>query len=466
MKDLTKMNNNQNRRPGQNKRPPPGRTGQTVRPVRPGQPGQINQTRRPAASAQKRRKKSGLSVYGYRIAVFLVFFAAISGISAGIFFFTLTRISPPPDIVYAVNYTSFKTGKETPEKFNISLAYETGFANRTHYFPITAVMEQLDLTLTGDKNEFSLIRLKYGEYIKFAEGGAAADINGETYRLPAPFIISGDTVYAPLDFMQAVFLNFSYAPDENIQNRINVFIADSAGPCMRVQKTAAIEAVAESPEWGTAPITLTADLSAYEQYFNPPADTRGEYIALMNHTNPLDPPDYIPPDLTDLADTRKDGRNTQQLRFYPAMALEAFLIEARANGMKEITVTSAYRSYAYQNQLFNEEAARLRPAYGDEAETIAAYSVMPPGHSEHQSGLGVDMHTISTGAAQEFGNTPEGRWLAENAHQFGFILRYPAEKTDITGVKYEPWHFRYVGRQHAVQIYERGVCLEEYLNGN
>jgi D-alanyl-D-alanine carboxypeptidase len=72
------------------------------------------------------------------------------------------------------------------------------------------------------------------------------------------------------------------------------------------------------------------------------------------------------------------------------------------------------------------------------------------------------MHTISTGAAQEFGNTPEGAWLAANAHYFGFILRYPADKTEITGIIYEPWHFRYIGRRHATRMFELGLCLEEY----
>ncbi|MFR5864844.1 MAG: D-alanyl-D-alanine carboxypeptidase family protein [Acutalibacteraceae bacterium] len=82
--------------------------------------------------------------------------------------------------------------------------------------------------------------------------------------------------------------------------------------------------------------------------------------------------------------------------------------------------------------------------------------------SEHQSGLCVDMHNLPS-ANISFGETAQAKWLAENAHRFGFILRFPADKTDITGVQYEPWHFRFVGREAATEIYEQGLCLEEYL---
>ena len=72
------------------------------------------------------------------------------------------------------------------------------------------------------------------------------------------------------------------------------------------------------------------------------------------------------------------------------------------------------------------------------------------------------MHNLGA-ADTAFGDTSEAKWLAENAHRFGFILRYPADKTGITGVQYEPWHFRFVGREAATEIYEQGLCLEEYI---
>ena len=190
-----------------------------------------------------------------------------------------------------------------------------------------------------------------------------------------------------------------------------------------------------------------------------------EYLRLVNQTHLL-PSNYVPEDLTDSIHTRKDGRDAQQLRLYAAKALEAFLAEAAEYGHTDVTVTSAYRSYAYQNYLFNVYCDNERKAHPDasdaEIEAIVLTYSLKPGMSEHQSGLCVDMHNLPS-ANISFGETAQAKWLAENAHRFGFILRFPADKTDITGVQYEPWHFRFVGREAATEIYEQGLCLEEYL---
>lgn len=92
---------------------------------------------------------------------------------------------------------------------------------------------------------------------------------------------------------------------------------------------------------------------------------------------------------------------------------------------------------------------------------VLTYSTRP-GTSEHQSGLCCDMHNMST-TTSAFDNTPEAKWLAKNAHRFGFILRYPPNTQHITGIKHESWHFRYVGRTAATEMYEKGLTLEEYL---
>jgi D-alanyl-D-alanine carboxypeptidase len=203
-----------------------------------------------------------------------------------------------------------------------------------------------------------------------------------------------------------------------------------------------------------------ADLSEYEKYMNP--ENRDEYLILINTVNRLDE-NYLPADLIDVVDTRKDGRDTQKLREYPAKALEALLIEARANGYNDVTVTSAYRSYAYQTQLFNQRVASYAGLSYDDAYAKAATIVAIPGTSEHQSGMCLDMHNISSGADVSFADTEAGQWLALNSYKFGYILRFPADKTEITGISFEPWHFRYVGRYHAERIYQSGLCLEEYF---
>lgn len=201
------------------------------------------------------------------------------------------------------------------------------------------------------------------------------------------------------------------------------------------------------------------DLSDYMQYINP--KNRDEYLILINVANPLEST-YLPTDLIDVVDTRKDGRATQQLRLYAAKALEALLIEARANGYNDITVTSAYRSYEYQTTLFNQRVAMYPNLSYDEAYAQAATVVAIPGTSEHQSGLCLDMHNIAA-ADVSFANTDQAKWLAENSHKFGYILRFPEDKIELTGISFEPWHFRYVGRYHATQMYELGLCFEEYM---
>lgn len=113
---------------------------------------------------------------------------------------------------------------------------------------------------------------------------------------------------------------------------------------------------------------------------------------------------------------------------------------------------SGYRSYDYQVDLYNSYVAR------DGQEAADRYSARP-GYSEHQSGLCFDVGDIDN----DYGTTPAGKWLAAHAHEYGFIIRFPEGKEDITGYMYEPWHIRYVGKDVASEIYQRGITLEEYL---
>lgn len=136
------------------------------------------------------------------------------------------------------------------------------------------------------------------------------------------------------------------------------------------------------------------------------------------------------------------------------VATDAFA-QMKADAAKEglnLFIVSGYRSYEYQKNLYNRYVARDGKA---EADTYSAR----PGHSEHQTGLAFDICSLET----SFENTAEGKWLAANAHKYGFILRYPKGKQQITGYIYEPWHFRYIGVDKATAVYQSGLCLEEYL---
>ena len=140
--------------------------------------------------------------------------------------------------------------------------------------------------------------------------------------------------------------------------------------------------------------------------------------------------------------------------------LERMMASCRAAG-GTIWAQSGYRDYATQNRLFNNRVAQYtsRGYNQQQAELNASLWIARPGTSEHQSGLAVDFNCIT----MAFENTVAFRWLRDNAHRYGFILRYPQNATHITRVNYEPWHFRYVGVAHATEIHRRGITLEEYV---
>lgn len=146
--------------------------------------------------------------------------------------------------------------------------------------------------------------------------------------------------------------------------------------------------------------------------------------------------------------------------------LRALLQAGREAGL-DLVVTSGWRSWAYQEQLFEDKVARVMAETGlgrAEAEELAADEVARPGTSEHQLGLAIDIISNAHPDLDEsWAETEEAVWLREHCAEYGFILRYPPDKSDITGIVWEPWHFRYVGEEAAVYIMENDLCLEEYL---
>lgn len=135
----------------------------------------------------------------------------------------------------------------------------------------------------------------------------------------------------------------------------------------------------------------------------------------------------------------------------------------KAEGAGSVRLQSGYRAYAHQRAVFEGKVGEL-VAKGKSrgvATAIASRSVQVPGASEHQLGLALDV-SVGGKLSQSFAETDEGRWLAENCHRFGFVIRYPKEKTDITNIIYEPWHLRYVGAPHAEIMRQTGKTLEEY----
>jgi len=136
-----------------------------------------------------------------------------------------------------------------------------------------------------------------------------------------------------------------------------------------------------------------------------------------------------------------------------------------ADGLGPMLVVSAYRSVRYQNNLFQNKIQRVMAAGIDdqgEAEALAAREVARTGTSEHHTGLAFDL-AGPDGQLASFEQTAVASWMAEHAHEYGFVKRYSGEKADLTGIIDEPWHFRYVGREAAAAMVEQGICLEEYV---
>lgn len=180
-------------------------------------------------------------------------------------------------------------------------------------------------------------------------------------------------------------------------------------------------------------------------------------LFLVNKQNPVDK-DYKPDDLEPIKYYASD--RSEACRYMRAEAAEQFhkLVEAAKESGYTLVMTTAYRSYGFQQILWNNYVA-------NEGEEAASRFSAKPGQSEHQTGLAVDVTSPSVDyeLSYSFGETAEGSWLADNAHRFGFIIRFPEGKEDITGYLYEPWHIRYVGEAVAGDMHNKGLTLEEYL---
>ncbi|MDF2961477.1 MAG: peptidase [Paenibacillus sp.] len=201
----------------------------------------------------------------------------------------------------------------------------------------------------------------------------------------------------------------------------------------------------------------------------PSPDSGGKDKAIQVVANPADkavlvnksyklPESYAPQDLVDpdVPFIFKEKSEKRKLRKEAAAALER-LFKAASDDKLPLAGVSAYRSHATQKSLYTNYVKK------DGEEAANKYSAKP-GHSEHETGLAIDVTGISgkCAATDCFGATKEAGWLAEHAAEYGFIIRYPKGKEGITGYQYEPWHLRYVGTEISKEIAKRGITLEEY----
>ncbi len=377
-------------------------------------------------------------------------------------------------------------GDETIDK-NASLS--TFIEYNVLYVNFTELALKCDMSITGSKTEqtFSVTNGDKTETMVITDDSYVAVINGETVTMPYQSQIRNSEVWLSADFVSkavhGVTVNYNEetkiltckrtelnasTPDNPLYENVT-FAYNISRPVDTVQQPddSSPSVNTDNPAQTEKPkYDFKLDLSEYEKYMDP--ENKDDYLTLANKENYLDK-NYVPNNLTKVYGA-SGGNAKYTMVDTAAKAFEAMVKEGAANGHNLFPV-SGYRSYSTQAATFDRwlnieiNAAKKNNPDLTEAEAYSiGYSVAslysaPAGASEHQLGLAMDINSLE----ESFGNTPEGKWLAENCHKFGFILRYPEGKTDITGYIYEPWHFRYVGRYHAERITKLNMTLEEYI---
>ena len=182
---------------------------------------------------------------------------------------------------------------------------------------------------------------------------------------------------------------------------------------------------------------------------------------IANKQRPLQPTSYAPNDLVAPEVTLRLPASSEEmlLRTAAANALEELFAAAKQDGL-DLMLASAYRSYSYQEGLYNTYVKQ-------QGQSTADTQSARPGYSEHQTGLAADIEPASRECEVTtcFADMPEGKWLAEHAYEYGFVIRYPQGKADVTGYIYEPWHLRYVGKELATEVRQQDVpTLEEFFD--
>ena len=400
------------------------------------------------------------------LGIFFITFLLLVLAACAVLYFTV--LDPRPSEKKVV-YDFLDPGDKV--RTSVSAKADTAFSSGVLMFPFQTAADYLGLKQSGNHTERTYY-LGQTEYIAFSTKDTAADVNGQSFELSAAPRFAGDELWVPLEFVEGYLRGISLTvTDGHVRVRRDEYNASTKDSPLYVDVTALIHAdtplaaqTAADGEEQTAPSVeeeeYLTDISAYLAYIEP-ADADA-YLILVNRSSTIDR-SYVPSPLVNIVDSRSD--RTERMVETAEKALEALYIEMRAAGYTDVSVTSGYRSYEKQEYLYNlyiEKEMKAGISRAEAEKIVDTYSARP-GTSEHQTGLCCDMHNLPS-ADQRFAEKEVYGWLVENAHKFGFILRFPEGKEEITGYEFEPWHYRFVGRKHATEIYRRGLCLEEYLD--
>ena len=359
------------------------------------------------------------------------------------------------------NYT-FTFGKE-----QVKEKYEDIVINDVLYVDMAKLASFSDMSVSGGADTRKYL-VSEDHYLKFTNADEYAVINGAKVVIESPAIINTEKCLVPYQFIsKAVSTGLSFKHDQR-KNSVEIkrttytvddkeFKEDITFSHEKFQIAQAIQStVGVKYEYNT-------DVSNFLAYIDPEDAT--PYLLLVNPENPLDG-SFVPENMSAIP-SKYTGKETYMLVGCAERALTAMMQAMYADGISAVYVTSAYRSYTYQYNLF-EGYVKNKISVGmsrEAAEAEVLKTSARPGTSEHQSGLCVDFMTTSmtTLNNEDFERSRAFEWLSQNAYKYGYILRYPEEKKAEVFYDYESWHFRFVGREAATEIYFSGLCLEEYL---
>lgn len=277
----------------------------------------------------------------------------------------------------------------------------------------------------------------------FTNGSDIAKINGISIKMPSAAAIKNGYCLVPLSILERISHGLNIVTDKNETT---------------IQIEGKIFMIAKDFE-----VSYETDVTEYLEYIH----SKDKYIyTLVNKQNPVDR--TFPEDQDALIEIPEEYRKTDviYLHYIAEKALEAMMQDMFACGYNDTYVTSAYRRYDKQQQIFDKyvnDLVNQGMSHGNAYAEVLKDTALP-GQSEHQTGLCVDLTTKTIVTVDNrFADTEVFAWLQDNAWKYGFVLRYPENKVNFTGYSYESWHYRFVGYDIAKIMHQTGLCYEEYL---
>lgn len=348
----------------------------------------------------------------------------------------------------------------------VATDYTSVICNNTHYVPMRKVFEKMGTVIFYRKQDRQIMALtRDGDIISHNVGSYTITVNGEQKVYANPSVLVNNDTYISIEMVAAALCPDGISYDNqklNIQKQIfnneyHIVIKDVLDLCgnsnfypERFQRY--INYHVKNPGFSIQEVIFRVNLGLDHPFYENITTIERPYelLVLVNKYNQL-PSNFKQYNLVNMS--REYTVNDGKEYLLAGVAYEKYVEMSDAAKKEELSmkVVSAYRTEGYQRNLYNNKVNSSGRVYADN------YSARP-GHSEHQTGLAVDISSTKV----SFENTAEFRWLQNHAHEYGFILRYPKGKEWITGYAYEPWHYRYVGTDAAKIIYEEGLTFEEY----